>query len=400
MSIISTIVEIVDIAIISDMRPELKKILYYTAAVTGLSAIFHGLGLWDLLPWHVIYSDVLGFWNRVAEAGFPYVSKNIEYPVLTGLFMEFWGWLGGSRAGYYWLNSAGLILAALVATVLLAKMTKAQLPQKSEVGLPTFAAGRLWQYWILAPSMFVFAVYNWDMLAILFSVAAFYFMHRGNDQWAAVFIALGFSTKFFPVIYLSPLLIQPKPIIDRLKTLGAFLVAAVLVNGYFALANFQGWYYFFAFNSARNSNPDSIWTVARFLFGEISVPTINTASLLIFVVAFGWVLWRYRHASALSLCFAGTILFLLTNKIFSPQYTLWLLPFFVLAGSPSLPPTAKSERFWFYALEFSNIVILFVILRWFLLGQDIIYFYIVLPFILLRHSALIVVLRRALQSAE
>ena len=44
-----------------------------------------------------------------------------------------------------------------------------------------------------------------------------------------------------------------------------------------------------------------------------------------------------------------TLLFLLCNKVFSPQFTLWLLPFFVL-----LP--MKRKWVLFYALEISNVL--------------------------------------------
>ena len=353
----------------------------YVLLVGFLSAIFHGLILWQILPWHIVYSDVLGFFDKAVVPGIPYISKMLEYPVLSGLLIQATGYFSfNSREIYYFLSALILILCALGATFILYRT--ARMEQRKSI----------FQFWIFAPSMCLFMVYNWDMLAILFTVVAIYFMRKEKWHYAAIFIALGFSAKFFPVIYLAPILVVVRPFYEKIKIFGSFLATAFLINLPFIVLNPSGWFYFFEFNSERNSNPDSIWTIFRFIFGEIGISNINLISFALFAGTFLIVLWRYRNLDILKLCFAGTILFLLFNKVFSPQYTLWLLPFFVLAFTPS--------KTWFYILEFSNITCLFIILPWYLLGHEIFYFYLVIPFVLLRHLSLVTLLYFSLDSSS
>ncbi len=365
-----------------------RVVLLALLGVVLAGALFHSLGFFGASI-NVVYSDVLGFYERAAAPGFVYISKPIEYPVLTGLFIEGAARIGGSRAGYYATNAFVLLGFAVAATYLLYRMT------------PEQERGRLWRYWIFAPSMFFFATYNWDLMAVFFSVAAFYVIapHYGEsprtdaDQTqtlrkqrlglAAFFLALGFAAKFYPVLYFIPLLLAAVTWKERVKLVAIFGATALAVNLPFMFANFDGWSYFFTLNSVRNSNPDSIWTILRFFFSDaaVGVPAINAISLVLFAGAYTWVMVRFRKAPMLWLCFTATLLFLITNKIFSPQYVLWLLPFFVLL------PSVKNWQF--YGLELANIAVFFSILPWFFFGHNMFYFYLASPFVILRHVALV-----------
>ena len=65
-----------------------KYVYWALAAALTLSIIFHGFGLLRSAPWHVVYSDVLGFYETARAPGFPYLHKLIEYPVITGVFIH------------------------------------------------------------------------------------------------------------------------------------------------------------------------------------------------------------------------------------------------------------------------------------------------------------------------
>ncbi len=348
----------------------MQKFILTIVAVGLFSTAFHGLGLIKGAPWQIVYSDSLAFYQRISAPGLPYLSKNIEYPVITGWFMQSMAWLGQSRAGYFIFNSLFLILIAAAATYFLYQLA------------PEPNRKRLWQFWIFAPSMLIFSVYNWDLIAVLFSLAAFYFAQKNKSGWAAFFLALGFSAKLYPVIYLPILILKNKK--GWLKIIAVFLATFLILNSFFLIANFAGWSYFFTLNNLRNSNPDSIWTIVRFFFRNLNVPAINFLSLSFFGGSYLFLLWKRRTENLIKLSFAATLLFLIFNKVFSPQYLLWLLPFFVL-----LPQIKKS---WFYVLEFSNLAVFFIILPWFLISKDITYFYYASPFVLIRHAALIALL--------
>lgn len=353
---------------------DMKPYLIATIAVGAVSAIFHGLAFTGILPWSITYSDVYGFYEKAVEAGFPYITKFIEYPVLTGLFIHGMGALGGSTAGYYIWSALLLIAAAVAGTALLFRTANDE--QRK----------RLRRYWIFAPTMLVFAVYNWDLLAVLTVIAAFYFLDKKNFQAAFMLLAIAASFKFYPGIYFLPFLFAIPSLRERIASAAVFAGTLLAVNLPFALINFKGWSYFFALNNLRNSNPDSIWTLFRYFFPSLTVSQINYISLVLFAAGYIYIVWRFRKTSPMAACFAATILFLLTNKVFTPQYLLWLLPFFVWLG--------VSAR-WFYILEFANFAVLFAVLHWFSGARDpygVLYF--VLPFVAVRHIALGAILAR------
>ena len=114
----------------------------------------------------------------------------------------------------------------------------------------------------------------------------------------------------------------------------------------------HSWGTFFRFNAARGADWDSLWFVvvppavgANGGSCGWSAGAINLASLAIFVVAGArrsGTLRRHRlpEIPAWTLGFPLIALFLLTNKVYSPQYGLWLLPWFALA----LPSRAPVRR--------------------------------------------------------
>lgn len=107
----------------------------------------------------------------------------------------------------------------------------------------------------------------------------------------------------------------------------------------------HGWYEFFRLNSERGADPDSLYNViASFtswkgLDGPLaqgeSPSNLNAVSLLLFVavcIGVGYVaLTAQRRPRVAQLCFLLVAGFLLTNKVWSPQYSLWLVPLAVLA---------------------------------------------------------------------
>ena len=127
----------------------------------------------------------------------------------------------------------------------------------------------------------------------------------------------------------------------------AATVTVVLVNLPFAIVGYTGWRASFTFQELRKVDlttnsiwfwgfrPDSEPTNEAFQHWVSWLsPTLVIASFIV-ALAVGW--WRYHRdgvypwiaVSAAMLC--G---FLLLHKVHSPQYTLWLVPFFVLLAVP------------------------------------------------------------------
>jgi uncharacterized membrane protein len=99
----------------------------------------------------------------------------------------------------------------------------------------------------------------------------------------------------------------------------------------------QAWRRFFELNRSRPADFDSLWYGVDHLLGPAaqSPPEVNGIATLVVLLALAGVaalgLLAPRRPRLPQLLFLVVAAFLLTNKVWSPQYSLWLLPLAVLA---------------------------------------------------------------------
>ena len=123
------------------------------------------------------------------------------------------------------------------------------------------------------------------------------------------------------------------------KALGRFLGGAVgawlVVNLPIMLANFEGWARFYQFSRDRGMDFGSPWYALSLSGVTIPADAINTlvtVSLLVGLSAVvALVLAAPRPPRLAALAFLSVGVFVLTNKVYSPQYVLWMVPLAVLA---------------------------------------------------------------------
>jgi len=272
-----------------------------------------------------------------------------EYPVLTMYFLRSAAWIGGtSYAGFYFVNALLLTVCAVVVAVCLWMLV-----------------GRRALWFALAPTLLVYGTMNWDLFAVALATGALVAFAARRDGWAGVLLGLGAAAKFYPALLILPLFLQGlqdrEP--DRaVRVLWWSVGSWLAVNLPFVIASPSGWWEFFRFNSARTPDFDSIWYIACRHVGRACVSTgsvnLLSAGLFVAVVALAWraKAWRTPSFPRWTLGFPILVAFLLTNKVYSPQYGLWLLPWFALAV-PDLRRFVAFEiadvavfvtRFWFF----------------------------------------------------
>jgi uncharacterized membrane protein len=261
--------------------------------------------------------------GRVAFTG-----AEIEYPVLTGLFLWVIGLPVSSAAGF--LDLAMLCLApfAVVSVLLLARM-----------------AGRRALFFAAAPGLVWYGFMNVDFLSVAAAVAGIWAWRRGRTGWAAAAFAAGGCVKVWPALFLLPLLADVAfrrewPVARRV--VGIAVAVAAAVNLPFLLVNARGWWAPFAFQDARPASDftmNSVWSWAASGMPTGALDAVTDA--LTVIVCAGVLVAAHRRAVRsgeypfLPACAAMLAGVLLVGKVCSPQYLLWLLPFFALLRVPA-----------------------------------------------------------------
>jgi len=248
-----------------------------------------------------------------------------EYPVLTMWTMRAAAWISGpSITDYFTTSSIMMWIAAFVIALLLYVLV-----------------GDRVLYFVLAPTLAIYATMNWDLLAVALATGGTFLYLRRRDGWAGVLLGLGAAAKVFPALLVVPFVAgrfhAREP--DRAIRLAWAAVGTWLaINLPFVLVAPSAWWEFFRYNGGRFADWDSLWYVAcERATGQTCSQTdlVNGASLIMFVAWAGlvWVLKARREPgfARWTLGFPILVLFLLTNKVYSPQFSLWLLPWFALA---------------------------------------------------------------------
>lgn len=278
-------------------------------------------------PWaysHLAYSDILRLYlvHHLADHSFPYVHTVIEYPVLTGLFM--WGaaWIPGV-GGYFLASCLGLLVCAWGCVVCLHRI-----------------APRCAWIFALSPLLLVYSLLNWDLLAVFFMLAGWDCFRRRRFVWSGVLLSLGVCSKFFPVMLLLFCVVSCwADGDDRAARRGAAtmsfsaILTALVLNVPFALANFAGWADFFRFNATRGDGVGLLYQLHLASAWPIGVvDAVSAVLVLATVVVLGR--WVLRGASPAFAAAAGFAVLMLLNKVFSPQYMLWVLVYGLLGEWP------------------------------------------------------------------
>ncbi|WP_055523622.1 glycosyltransferase family 87 protein [Streptomyces graminilatus] len=289
---------------------------------------------------HACYSDIPHLYQGrgFADGLVPYFDKlpgdmeYLEYPVLTGVFMEVAAWLTpGSgtiqhQEQWYWFVNAGMLMVCAAIIVVCVSRTHARRPWD---GLLV----------ALAPAFALTATINWDLLAVALTAAAMLMWSRGRSLAFGVLLGLATAAKLYPVLLLGPVLLlcwragKWKPFG---KALAGAVVAWAAVNVPVMYFAFDGWSKFYTFSKERGVDFGSFWLIIDQRFNyPFTTEDVNTFAMLLMLASAAGIaalaLTAPRRPRFAQLAFLIVAAFILTNKVYSPQYVLWLVPLAVLA---------------------------------------------------------------------
>ena len=278
--------------------------------------------------------------------------RYMEYPVLTGVYQ----YVSMALAKTYTAvaKSSGLPLLAGVAEVVMFFNISAfglALAWLATVWATSMLAGRrVWDGALVAASpILIFQAFtNFDALATALATAGLLAWARRRPVLAGILIGLGVSAKLYPALLLLPLLllgIRTGRFGDAVRTTSVAVLVWSAVNLPVLLLYPRGWSEFFRLNTRRNQDMDSLYNVIKSFtgwqgfdpdLGFWQPPTaLNAVVGALFVVCCAAIafiaLTAPRRPRVAQLAFLVVASFLLVNKVWSPQFSLWLVPLAVLA---------------------------------------------------------------------
>jgi Glycosyltransferase family 87 len=283
------------------------------------------------------YTDIYPlYYNEGLAAGkVPYSGHPVEYPVLIGGAMQAAAWL---------VRNVNPVIRGReffdVTVVLLAICAVAGVLATARAAGPGARAQALMV--ALSPALILSAFVNWDLMALALTALGIAAWAGRRGVWAGVFLGLGVAAKFYPLVVFGPLLLlclRGGQLRAFGQTLAAAVVAWLAVDLPVMIIAPSGWSYFYVFSKDRGADWGSIW----YLFEHYNVPVLGNAQLsalnlmsavfLILACAAIAVLGLAapRRPRLPQLCFLVLAAFLMTNKVWSPQYVIWLVPLAVLA---------------------------------------------------------------------
>jgi hypothetical protein len=297
------------------------------------------------------YTDIYPlYYNEGLSAGkVPYSGHPVEYPVLIGAMMQAGAWLVRSvtdpfaRGRDFYYVTVVMLAICLVCGVLATGY--AARPKSGDVrgGTGGMDAGTKAALMVaLSPGLILAAFINWDLLAMALTAAGMAAWAGRRAVLAGALLGLGVAAKFYPLLIFGALLLlclRTGKMREFGKALGAGLVAWLAVNLPVALTATAGWGRFYAFSRSRGADWGSIW----YMFEHFKIPVLGNSSLgelnlvssacfaLACVAIAALALAAPRRPRLPQLCFLLLAAFLMLNKVWSPQYVIWLVPLAVLA---------------------------------------------------------------------
>lgn len=287
------------------------------------------------------YSDIpILFRTRgFAQGQLPYFQSRLEYPVGTGLAMEFTALttrvLFGSNmtsdrasVDFYGVNIVFLFIVALVAVLAFARLAG---PGRSHDALMVAAA----------PSLVLTATINWDLIPVALAVLALLAWAKSHPLLAGALLGLGGAAKLWPIFLLGPLFllsVRARRTASGARAIAGAITAWLTLNlPVFLLARTE-WLYFWRYSSTRGGDPNapnfgSPWFALQLSDHPVAdADRLAVTGFVILCVAIMVLIFAAKVRPRVGqVTFLTIAAFTVTGTVYSPQYVLWLLPLAVLA---------------------------------------------------------------------
>lgn len=258
--------------------------------------------------------------DRLAGGHLPYFDTFFEYPPLVGYVAGLVVRVTPGAAAYVAVWAVISAVAAGAVAWLLVR------------GCGTW---RTLIFWSLSPQLLLYGAMNFDVLAVLFLVWASVLARADRRVASFAGLALGTLAKAFPALMvpLEVARLRGKGVTAALVTCIAIVIAVTIPS---LLAPYP--ITLSALYVGSLTNFDSVWGIVLAAlhavglpYAEAAVGVLGTAGML---VTYVYVLRRRPTDDPARLMLLGLLAVLLWTRLYSPQYSLWPIALFALAGIP------------------------------------------------------------------
>jgi Glycosyltransferase family 87 len=344
--------------------------LLLLAAATSKIAVY-----WQQHDFHLYWTTC----ENLRRGMWPYIAFPFEYPPLAAVIFTIPRWLG-----IFWLHDEGSYVAAytLQAAVLAAMATPviAALARKSGIDLPPL----LRRYTLILLIMFPMVLSRYDVVPALATALAIFCLLDDRPWSAGSLLGFAIAAKLYPLVLIGLFVghgVARRRFRDSAKIIAAATFIAVLPLIPYLLRGSTDFLSFLRYHEQRGlqleSVPAGLILLAAKLhltkvtiaydFGAYHIHSPASANVLPglpWIMAGAWLLMtllgyhrlrrdvmRTGHVTpntVIETCVALLLIFMATNKVFSPQYLVWILPL-----APLLP--GQSFRIVLIAIVLTSI---------------------------------------------
>ncbi len=293
-----------------------------------------------------IYYD---YASQAVQGEVPYRDYLVEYPILTFPLFLVPRLVVSNFASYCIAFAAEMLFFDVVAIVLIAR----------HVALtegPEQVAWRLAWFTAFCASLAPLVVGRFELAPMVFAFAAARWWFAGRNVLGGLTAGFGALLKVFPGLVAAPALVWE---LSRLRTSRARGSLAFLVT---VAAGMAGWFLLggpnilasFGYHAERGLGIESVYAGALLAWGNlagIDIPWVIEHKAVHLVAEWGsrtaalasplqagallvvlWQFWRRGMAEGVRYSGAAILATLVTSKVLSPQYLVWLFPFVVVLG--------------------------------------------------------------------
>ena len=267
-----------------------------------------------------VWSDAYLVYERsLAGHRLPYLDAPFEYPPLIGAVSGVFSLVAPGAAVFVTLWAGVQAACAALAAWLLMDLAEPL---------------RVRRRFALAPQLVLLGSLNFDLVAVAFVSLALVAVRARRDSRTIAALALGTASKLFPLA-VAPVAVLRAARPLRVALIGAAVLAACYLPAILAgpTAAAAPLYYL----AGIDANNDSPWGALAWLAARAGLPDLQPAILVVSLLGLAItyavaVLPRARTAEPVALIGLAIVTTMVWTRLYSPQFSLWVLPFFAVLG--------------------------------------------------------------------